>query len=73
MYIFTSFELISILRSKFSSNSNSTLIILIYYRDSLLDQLQQQIDDLALFLEEERLNHRDTRRKVNKGYFKMVM
>ena len=33
-------------------------------RDSLIRQLQQQIDDLTVFLEEERLNHRETRRKA---------
>ncbi|XP_060076195.1 DNA ligase 1-like [Ylistrum balloti] len=33
-------------------------------RDSLVSQLQQQISDLSLFLEEERLNHRQTKQKA---------
>lgn len=30
----------------------------------LIAELQQQIDDLTLHLEEERLNHKETKRKV---------
>ena len=37
---------------------------LFLHRDSLISQLQQQIDDLTLFLEEERLNHRETKRRA---------
>ena len=33
-------------------------------RDGLIAQLQEQIDDLTVSLEEERLNHRETRRLV---------
>lgn len=33
-------------------------------RDSLIAQLQQQISDLTLYLEEERLNHRQTKQKA---------
>ena len=33
-------------------------------RDTLISQLQQQISDLTLYLEEERLNHRQTKAKV---------
>ncbi|XP_033728404.1 flagellum-associated coiled-coil domain-containing protein 1-like isoform X2 [Pecten maximus] len=33
-------------------------------RDSLISQLQQQISDLSLYLEEERLNHRQTKQKA---------
>lgn len=33
-------------------------------RDAFIAHLQQQIDDLTLYLEEERLNHKDTKRKA---------
>ena len=33
-------------------------------RDGLIAQLQEQIDDLTVSLEEERLNHKETRRLV---------
>jgi hypothetical protein len=33
-------------------------------RDLLIADLQRQLDDMTLFLEEERLNHKDTRKKV---------
>ncbi|XP_055870554.1 flagellum-associated coiled-coil domain-containing protein 1-like isoform X2 [Biomphalaria glabrata] len=33
-------------------------------RDSLIGQLQQQISDLTLYLEEERLNHKQTKQKA---------
>jgi len=34
-------------------------------RDNLISQLQQQISDLTLYLEEERLNHRQTKQKAD--------
>lgn len=34
------------------------------YRDIVIQQLRQQIDDLTLILEEERLNHKMSLRKV---------
>ncbi|CAH1790187.1 unnamed protein product [Owenia fusiformis] len=33
-------------------------------RESLIAQLQEQINDLTLYLEEEKLNHKDTRRRM---------
>ena len=33
-------------------------------RDGLIAQLQEQIDDLTVYLEEERLNHKETRKLV---------
>ena len=33
--------------------------------EALIAQLQEQINDLTVFLEEERLNHRDTIRRVS--------
>merc|ERR1711879_354225 len=33
-------------------------------RDSLISQLQQQISDLTLYLEEERLNHRQSKQRA---------
>ena len=39
--------------------------LLIHYRDALIVQLQQQVADLTLFLEEERLNHKATKEKVD--------
>ncbi len=39
--------------------------LLIHYRDALIVQLQQQVADLTLFLEEERLNHKATKEKVS--------
>ena len=33
-------------------------------RDNLISQLQERISDLTLFLEEERLNHKQTKQKV---------
>ena len=38
-------------------------------RDILIANLQQQLDDMTLFLEEERLNHKDTKKKVSKYNF----
>ena len=35
------------------------------YREALIAQLQQQVSDLTLFLEEERLNHKATKDKVS--------
>ena len=36
----------------------------LFFRDALIAALQQQIADLQLYLEEERLNHRITRQQV---------
>lgn len=35
-----------------------------YFREQLIDTLKQQVADLSLYLEEERLNHKDTKKKV---------
>ena len=35
------------------------------FRDGLIAELQQQVSDLQLYLEEERLNHRQTKQHVN--------
>ena len=45
---------------------NSFAYIFHGYREALIGQLQQQVSDLTLFLEEERLNHKATKDKV--GY-----
>lgn len=34
-------------------------------RDTMIQQLQEQISDLSLYLEEERVNHRQTKQKVS--------
>ncbi|XP_064598499.1 repetitive organellar protein-like [Liolophura sinensis] len=36
-------------------------------KDALIGELQQQINDLSLYLEEERMNHRQTRFKANQA------
>ena len=40
------------------------LYIIKLYRDIVIQQLHQQIDDLTLILEEERLNHKMNMKKV---------
>ena len=34
------------------------------WREQLITTLKEQVSDLSLYLEEERLNHKDTKRKV---------
>lgn len=43
------------------------------FRDSLVEELQKQISDLTLYLEEERLNHKQTKQKVNKLYTNKII
>lgn len=43
----------------------NVILYLSYNRDTIIQQLQQQISDLSLYLEEERVNHRQTKQKVH--------
>lgn len=35
-----------------------------FYREQLITTLKEQVSDLSLYLEEERMNHKDTKRRV---------
>ncbi|XP_062610227.1 early endosome antigen 1-like [Saccostrea cucullata] len=49
---------------KVPGKENTKFLEQIMERDTIIEQLQQQISDLSLYLEEERVNHRQTKQKA---------